>query len=78
MVQVHSAASMAPKEDRCPLLKTSGLMCQDVSAQGHSATLLQEGMLSSAPCYWIPENNTVLMEMADISVYPLWAQSKSN
>lgn len=34
MVQVHSAASMAPKEDRCPLLKTSGLMCQDVSAQG--------------------------------------------
>lgn len=51
VVQVDSAASMAPKEDRCPELKPSGLMCQDVSAQGHSAALLQQGVLSLALHY---------------------------
>lgn len=76
VVQMDSADSVAPEEDRCPQLKTSSLMCHNVSA--HSAALLQLGMLSPAPCYWIPANSTVLMEMADISVYPLWAQSKSN
>lgn len=65
-------------EDRCPQLRTSGLMCHNVSAEGHSAALLQQGVLGPAPCYWIPANSTVLMEMADRSVYPLWAQSKSN
>lgn len=78
VVQVDTAASVAPKEDRCPQLRTSGLMCHNVSAQGHSAALLQQGVLGPAPCYWIPANSTVLMEMADRSVYPLWAQSKSN